>query len=340
VQPVNRNTANTTTWTWRDTNGNRLYDRGEVNLDPNGPDFQGLSGSTLAVPNPNEKQPKTDEFSLSFERELMANWGVRATGLYSRNFNEERLVEIKRPYEVYTTPITNPDPGPDGRVGTADDPGTFLTYYDYPAALRGVAFAETTLVNDSRADQSYKTIEVAAIRRISQGWQLMAAYSATKVHIPFPTRQAYNPNAEINVANNTWEKTAKISGAYTLPFDIIASANFEHRSGAPQARQVLLTGGTAIRSIVVNAEPLGSISLPDSNLLDLRAAKRIQLGGARSLELRVDLFNALNANTTLVRVVRSGPEYLKPGVPFTGQLSVVQATVLPRIAQFGAAFTF
>ena len=54
----------------------------------------------------------------------------------------------------------------------------------------------------------------------------------------------------------------------------------------------------------------------------------------------MDVFNAFNANTTLIRVLRSGPEYLKPGVPFTGQLSAVQATVLPRIVQFGAAFTF
>ena len=66
-----------------------------MNLDPNGLDFQGLSGSTDAVPNPNEKMPKTDEFSLTFERELMANWAVRATGIYSRNFNQYRLLETQ-----------------------------------------------------------------------------------------------------------------------------------------------------------------------------------------------------------------------------------------------------
>ena len=56
----------------------------------------------------------------------------------------------------------------------------------------------------------------------------------------------------------------------------------------------------------------------------------------------MDVFNAFNSNTVLQRVLRSGPEYLKTGVPFVGglQLSVVQATLLPRIAQFAAAFTF
>ncbi len=88
VMPVNRNNAQTSLWTWHDNNGNRTYESGEVNLNPNGADFQGLSGSTDAVPNPNEKIPRTDEFSLTFEREVMANWAVRATGIYSRNFNQ------------------------------------------------------------------------------------------------------------------------------------------------------------------------------------------------------------------------------------------------------------
>ena len=324
-----------------------------MNLDPNGTDFQGLAGVTDAVPNPNEKQPKTDEFSLTFERELMANWAVRVSGIYARNFNQYRLLETNRPYEAYNIPITNPDPGPDGRVGTADDPGTFVTYYDYPASLAGRRFAGTMLVNDPRADQDFKTIEVAGIKRLSQGWQLFAAYSATKLNIPFTcsasqgpnaqtTRCAMNPNAEIFASNNTWEWTGKLSGAYTFPLDIIASANYEVRNGTPQARQVLVTGGQAIRSIVLNVEPVGSIKLPNTHMVDLRAAKRVGLGGGRSVELRMDVFNAFNANTTLQRVLRSGSEYLKTGVPFVGglQLSVVQATLLPRIVQFGAAFTF
>ncbi len=350
---VNRNNAQTTNWTWRDRNGNRSYDDGEVNLNPNGPDFQGLSGSTDAVPNPDEKQGLTDEFSASFERELMANWAVRATGIYSRNTNQTRLIETQRPPGVYTIPITNPDPGPDGLVGNGDDPGTTVTYYDYPAALRGRQFAGTMLVNDPSADQDFKTIEVAGIRRLAQGWQLFAAYSATKLNIPYScnnsrgpngqaARCAMNPNAEIFASNNTWEWTGKLSGAYTFPLDISAAANYEVRSGTPQARQVLFTGGQAIRSIVLNVEPVGSIKLPNTHVVDLRVGKRLGLSGGRSLELRMDVFNAFNANTALQRVLRSGPEYLKTGVPFVGglQLSVVQATLLPRIAQFAAAFTF
>ena len=157
---TNRNNAQTTLWNWHDLNGNRAYEPGEVNLDPNGLDFQGLSGATDAVPNPNEKQAKTDEFSLTFERELMANWAVRATGIYSRNFNQTRLLELNRPPEVYNIPITNLDPGPDGRSAPATirarpSPTTII-----PPGLRGRAFAGTMLINDPNADQDFKTIEV------------------------------------------------------------------------------------------------------------------------------------------------------------------------------------
>ncbi len=64
---INRNVPTTTTWTWHDNNGNKLYEDGEVNLNPNGTDFQSVTAFGAAPPtgvvNPNEKQPKTDEFS-------------------------------------------------------------------------------------------------------------------------------------------------------------------------------------------------------------------------------------------------------------------------------------
>jgi hypothetical protein len=203
----------------------------------------------------------------------------------------------------------------------------------------GRAFAGTMVVNDPRADSSFKTIEVASIKRLSQSWQFSASYTATKSNLPFASRLAFNPNVEINTADLRWEWTGEVSGAYTFPYAIIASANYEYRSGAPQARKVLFTGGRTVRSLVVNVEPIGSLRLPSTNLLDIRVGKRFSLGAARSLELRADIYNALNINTTVTRVLRSGPEFLKTGVP-SASGTVVQAIVLPRIAQLGASFGF
>jgi len=328
VVAANRNNRTTSTWIWHDNNNNRLYEPGEVDLNPNGPDFRGIAGVTDAVPNPKEPQPKSDEWSLTFEREIVRNWSVRGTGVYARNFDLRRLQETFRPYELYNIPITNPDPGFDGRPGTSDDPGTFITYWDYPASLTGRQFAGTMLVGWP-GSQTYKTIEVAATRRMSNRWQSNVSFSFTRTNSPFDDRQPLNPNSEINTANRYWEYTGKISGGYVLPFDVIASANFERRQGLPQARQHQFTGGNAIRSIVLNVEPVGSIRLPSTNLVDFRFAKRIHIARSHTLEGRFDFFNVFNANFVTNRNLRSGSTYLVPS-----------AIILPRILQMGVTYNF
>jgi hypothetical protein len=325
---VARNNSQTTTWTWRDLNGNRDYDRGEVNLDPNGSDFQSISGVTNSVPNPNEPQPKSDEWSLTFERELMWNWALRATGVYARNFDLRRLAEPLRPRSAYNIPVTNPHPGIDGLVGTSDDPGTTITYWEYDPSLRGLAFSGTTIV-PADGTQSFKTVEFAGTRRIAGGWQAAASVSATKANALFNDEQADNPNTEINTYNATWETTTKLSGGYTLPFDVILAATYERRSGTPQAPAAQFTGGRTITQIVLNIDPIGTIKLPATNLWNMRFAKRIQLGSGHSIEGRFDFFNIFNTNFVTSQSTRVGPSYLIPS-----------NTILPRILQAGVTYTF
>jgi hypothetical protein len=346
---INRNVPATTTWDWRDLNGNRLFEDGEVNFDPNGPDFRSVAAigsASLGVVNANEKQPKTDEFSGTFERELVANTAVRVTGVYVRNVNTYVLSDVDRDGQ-YTIPITNLDPGPDGRLGTADDTGRSITYYEYPARLASAAFARTMFTNSAAADSTFKTFEVALMKRPAQGWQVSASYSSTWHDSPlgcsdtgiglgntnstvwYPVRCANNPNQAFNTANTTREWQAKLSGAYNLPYGILASANYDIRSGAPQARQVLLTGGQTIRSIVLNVEPLGSFYLPNTHALDVRTAKRVNLGESRTVELRFDVYNALNKGTVRTQTLLSGANYLRPA-----------AIMFPRVLQIGATLDF
>jgi outer membrane receptor protein involved in Fe transport len=346
VTNINQNVLATTIWDWHDNNGNKLYEPGEVDLNPNGLDFRSISGTVLGVVNPNEKQPKMDEFSLTFERELLANTSVRVTGVYTRTINQHGLSEISRDGQ-YTIPITNLDPGPDGRLGTGDDTGRTITYYEYPTSLGSAAFSKTMITNNPAADANYKTFEIAATKRPFQGWQLGASYTTTWLDIPiacgisgsglgsgaplmwFPNRCLTNPNQAFNTAFNTREWQAKLSGAYNLPYGILASANYDMRSGAPQARQVLFTGGQTIKSIAVHVEPIGSIALPNTHELDVRAAKRVNVGRARTVELRFDVYNVLNKDTVTARNLLSGANYLRPSL-----------ILFPRILQVGATFTF
>ncbi len=336
---LNGNVSRTTTWLWHDLNGNRNYDAGEVNLDPNGADFVSISAGASRIPNPDEKQPKSDQFSLTFERELFTSWMARVTGVYSRNFNTQRLLTVARPPSAYNIPITRPDPGRDGVVGTSDDPGTSITFYEFPVALRGAAFETTTLVTDPNADHTYKTIEFAISRRLTNRWQLNTSYSATKKNIPYGVSTpalALNPNAEIFAADRTWEWNSKVSGAYVFKYDITGSVNFEHRSGDPGARQVLFTGGVTIPTIVLNVEPIGSIRTPNVDMLDLRVDKRFSLGTGRSLGVRVDVFNALNIDTLRTWVVRSGSTFLQPVSQGNNNATAI---IPPRLIMFGVSYT-
>lgn len=341
---------------WRDLNRNNDWDLGETNRDPNGPDFIETAANEFGalpprfIPNPDEKQVMFDEVNVSFEHELMTNFSVRATGIYSKTTNVLRHLNPHRPYEAYNIPVTNRDPGPDGRLGTADD-GGLVTYFEYAPSLRGLQFEEYTSVNDSRANQSFRTIEVAALKRLANRWQLLASYSATKKHWPIgaqgsasslgfgtssPTFSAagehvgfFTPNAEIFSVDNTWDWDAKVIGTYIFPAEIAVSGNFHHTSGDPFARQVRFTGGRTIPSIVLNVEPIGTHRRPNLNIWQLRLEKRFTLPSAHIATVTLNVYNALNANTATGLQNRSGSEFLRP-----------RSILPPRLAELAVSYRF
>jgi hypothetical protein len=327
-----------TLFNWKD-NGNKQLDPGEVSFDPHGTDFVserlafGSDALIGAVSNPDQKQSYRDQFTATLEQQLVAQMALRLTGFYGKNVNTYRLQNNLRPYSLYSIPITNRDPGPDNRLGTADDTGQSVTYYEYPAAFAAREFQQPMLVNDSKADANYKTVEVAVTRRLANRWQLTGSYSATKTHEPWVANTgsliSFDPNAEINSSNDTWEWMGRMSGAYHFPADVSVSANYEHRSGDPQARTVSFAGGTTIRSLTLRVEPLGAFRLPNINLLDMRVEKLFHVGRGQNVGLRLNVYNLLNINTITGETVLSGVNFGRP-----------TAIVPPRVAEFGVSYTF
>jgi len=344
LQIPNKNTISQARYRWRDLNGNRDYDPGEVNLDPNGPDFidrtlRGI-GSAFGggIINPDTTQRYQDEWLVSLEQQLMADWAVRVTGVYADAKNQWRLANSLRPYEVYTIPITNRDPGPDGVPGTADDTGSLITYFDYPASLAGLAFQRPWLVNDDQANSTFKTIEWQVARRYANGWQARISYSATKKNIPLVPNQGNNqtgffntqdPNAEIFASDKTWEWIFRAGGSYLMRYGILASANFSHESGAAWARRVEFGGGRQIPTLTVNVEPIGTRRLDSINLLDLRAEKRFALAAGHQFVVRLNLYNVLNRATVLTVQQLSGPRF-----------NTATSIVPPRVLEWGLSYLF
>ena len=344
---ANPNARKEARYRWRDLNNNRYFDAGETNLDLNGPDFVSISipgaayvvegpggdanVSTLGlVNNPDLKEQGSDEFMISLERELIANFAMRVTGLYVREFNTQRIVNPLRPYSAYNIPVATPDPGNDNVVGTADDPGRSITYFDYPASLRGAAFESAMFVNDPNSDADFKSFEMALNKRLSNRWQMLASYSATKKHVPVPRNSAFNPNTEINSTNDTWEWLFRTSGSYQFPLDFEVSSNLLVQSGFSWARTVSATGGRQITSIILFAEPVGSRQTATQTLMALAVEKGFRIHAGQRLMVGVQVLNLLNANfDTVEPQTRGGPE-----------LGYSAEIVGPRLAEFNLRYRF
>ena len=348
VLQIVKNSITYSIYQWRDLDGNNDYDAGEIDLDPTGPDFIEQTGMEFddAAPNfvvnQDEKQPRTDELSISLERELIPNLALRVTGLYTRTTDIMRLQNNLQPYEAYNIPITRQDPGPDGELGTGDD-GGFFTFHEFAPELVGPG--SITQLNDPKAGpQTYKSIEVAAVKRLSNRWQLMASYSATKRNKPLVRFDAvgrfdsfasdhvvgaFNPNEEINRTDKSWDWDGKLLASYLFPADVLVSTNFHHQSGEAFARKVRFRGGETIPRVELFVEPIGSQRLPSINLLTFRVEKAFRLTGANRIAVRLDVYNAFNANTVLRTTDRSGSSYLTP-----------RDIMGPRVAEVSATYTF
>lgn len=324
----NRNTRTTTNYRWRDLNGNRDYDPGEVNLDVDGADFIGVTGATNNILNPDLQQPVTHEVSASVEREIAANFSAKAMWVYKRQNNLYRDINVLRPYDVYNVPITRVDPGPDGLNGTGDDGGA-VTIYDFDPAYRGSTFVGNSPRNtpDGR-DDYFNTMEFSLNKRMTRHWELMGTYSATRNH-RYSIGLPQNPNEEINNLDRTWDWYAKIVGTFELPWGIYTSAFWQHLSGTTLRRTFVFRQVPNAATITVPLEAWGDRRLPPQNSVNWRASKRFGLGGGRRLEVTVDLFNALNANTVLAQTMASGPSF-----------GAITAIMPPRIVRLGTTFSF
>ncbi len=331
----NQNTLVTTRYRWRDLNGNSDYDPGEVNLALNGADFITITGATNNIINPDLQQPVTHEVSFGVERELMNDFSAKLLYVYKRQNNLYETVNILRPYEAWTIPITRRDPGPDGVLNNADDGGT-VSFFDYSAAYRGAAFVGNSRANaPDDHDSNYNTIEGTVNKRMSNRWDMLASTSFTK-NRRWINAIATSPNAEIFPLDTTWDWQFKLVGSYRMPGDIHVSAFFQHLAGDPLARTYIFRsvdpdGGTPIAQASTVTRPLeqfGSSREPNLNVLNLRAGKRMMFGKTR-LNLDIDLFNLFNVNNPTSITMASGPSF-----------GLYNDIVPPRILRLGATFGF
>lgn len=324
VRNLNGNEYAATLYRWSDPNGNGRLDSGEL-----GAFVQTQGGSTVrAVYNPNVQQPKADEVTATLERQLAPSLTARVGYVFRRESNLYQLVNTARPYSVYSIPISTVDPGADGKVGTADDGGP-VTYYDYGPAYKAASFEQATGINTPDYTNRYHNIEVGVDKRLSNRWQLLSSFLATKKDV-WLTGIPQTPNDTFFPKDQTWDRTFRAAGSYQAPWGILGSMIYEYQSGTASARDVLFrTGLVQLSTVTLRMEPLGAERLPSTKLVSLRAEKRFQMRNSRRLGVQFDLYNALNANDATAMSFRSGPTF-----------DQITAILPPRVARVGLTYTF
>jgi len=195
--------------------------------------------------------------------------------------------------------------------------------------------ADRLITNIPGLQDTYNGVEVTVSRRMTRNWQLLGGLTIGKDEGLYDrglNDDFNNPNLNINrePARISLDSTyvGKLVGTYVFPRQITISTNLRYFTGQPVLKSIPLRGlnqGT----VTILAEPRGATRLDDVTLWDVRSSKRFRFGGARELELMVDVFNLLNqsANTAIINNV---------GSLFGRPTSILP----PRVARLGARVAF
>jgi len=105
---------------WTDLNGDGKFQNNEFGA------FQSSSGSALNPIDPKIRHPYMDDYNAFVEREIGANFVVRAGFVYRKLNHDWGLVEQNRVTSLFTNPVTIADPGPAGNTPTP------ITVWDIP----------------------------------------------------------------------------------------------------------------------------------------------------------------------------------------------------------------
>ena len=158
---------------WNDLNSNNRWDPGEE-----GALRSSRGGVATESMDPNLEDTRTDEIAAFLEREIMPNFGVRAGYVWRGLRNQYQRVNTNQPFSAFTVPVSVPDPGPDGRAGTADD-GPPISALDLAQEFRGRTPVNMT-TNVPGGEAGYHTIEITGTKRMSNRWSLLASWGFTK----------------------------------------------------------------------------------------------------------------------------------------------------------------
>jgi hypothetical protein len=259
-----------------------------------------VSDNTNLRVNPDYKAPYTDQFSASFERELLPNFGVSLHYTHKRGERYGAYQDIGGQY----VPVTYEDDA------GADATGQPILVQSLVSDLTDRLFF---LTNPSQMFTRYNGVILQVNKRMANNWQMVSSLTLgksegrigsssprqTPVSGQFGTANVFgrNPNDFVNtdgrlVGDRPWQFKTQL--VYQAPWGLMLGANLTLQSGLPWGRTIRVTDVTGFTT-TIRAEPLdGSRRVGDWKLLDLRVQKEFGLGRGAHLAVFGDLLNTLN----------------------------------------------
>ena len=318
---------NATMWfnrySWADGNGNKVFDPGEQ-----GALLSVQGGRASTTFDPNLENTYVRQATVYVEREIVNNFGVRTGFVWNGRRQVRGQITVNRPLSAYTVPISIRDPGPDGRLNTADDGNTF-TAYNLDAATLAQTIVNTT-TNLPEANSDYYTWELTATKREARRWSMLASVAYTRrAEAALGAGAAYTPNNLINTDGGRAKSTVwqgKILATLHLPGAFNITPTVRNQAGTPFGRtftQALNWGNATIR-----AEPVDAHRMPNITVFDLRTEKSMSASRGRVTGF-FDIYNIFNTNAEQDLAFTSGASYLRP-----------VAITSPRIARLGIKFVW
>lgn len=283
--------------------------------------------------------PYTDQFIASLERELVGDVGVSLHYIYKRSREGSAWRDTTGVYE----PVTIVDD-----VG-ADATGRPIVVQ---RLLTDPADSVFELSNDSRVKTDTHAVTAQVVKRMSKGWQLVAAYTYLDSSGVLPSGRlglldaqratarfskfGQNPNDFVNAEGKLLGNrphTFRTQFVVELPYDFLIGANYSYQSGRAWARRGRIGELGFPTDVEINLEERdGSRRIPNQSLLDLRVEKGFKLGDKVEFTVFGDALNLTNSGineSVLSRFADIAEDF---GVP--------SDFVPPRRFMVGAKLTF
>jgi hypothetical protein len=343
-----------------DRNGNNVADPGELEdlltffgVDPDNPG----AGVNFNAVSPDLKAPKTHEFVVGVDRQLMPDFGVSASVSW-RRFTDVFWAGYDPAQQVTVYPLiglSRADYELEGVVeGNLPEIGNYRQEYYAPteASLppgNGVEFR-----NRPDYHQQYLGFEVQAVKRLSNRWMARVNFATNShtetfgsdeaIHDPgasvawpnidggaYVTGTAGSGKSEIYLILPKYQMSAQGLYQFAYGINVAGSLNLRQGYGMPFFEPVESADPALPEKRVLLVDPEEQ-RLPTVALFDLRAEKGFTFGN-RELTVSADIFNLFNSSTVL------GRQY---DITATGNTGFNQPLEImnPRLLRFGVRFAF